>query len=48
MFPMGALGAGLDINGILDVLYVGRPYRMTDYVKESGQGAGRVRGKQRF
>ena len=38
MFATGALGAGLDIDGIEDVMHVGMPYAMADYIQESGRG----------
>ena len=38
MFATGALGAGVDIDGILDVLHIGVPYGMADYIQESGRG----------
>ena len=40
MFATGAIGAGIDIKGILDVFHVGVPYGMIPYVQESGR-AGR-------
>ena len=40
MFATGAIGAGMDIKGILDVFHVGVPYGMIPYVQESGR-AGR-------
>ena len=41
MFATGALGAGVDIDGIFDVLHIGAPYGMVDYVQESGRGGRR-------
>ena len=38
MFATGALGAGVDIDGIQDVVHVGPPYTMADYIQESGRG----------
>ena len=38
MVATGALGAGIDINDILDVLHMGPPYSMADYIQESGRG----------
>jgi len=40
MFGTGALGAGLDVEGILDVFHIGVPYGMIPYIQESGR-AGR-------
>ena len=38
MFATSALGAGVDIEGIQDVIHVNSPYGMLDYVQESGRG----------
>src|SRR5437667_4607748 len=40
MFATGAIGDGMDIKGILDVLHIGVPYGMIPYVQDSGR-AGR-------
>jgi len=46
MFATGALGAGVNISGILEVIHVGVPYGMISFVQESGR-AGRVGEKVR-
>jgi len=38
MFATSALGAGMDIERIEDILHVDLPYGMLDYVQESGRG----------
>jgi superfamily II DNA helicase RecQ len=44
MFATGALGAGVNIDGIMKVFHIGVPYGMIPFIQESGR-AGRKREK---
>jgi superfamily II DNA helicase RecQ len=34
----GALGTGVNIEGIVYIVHVDRPYRLTSFVQQSGRG----------
>lgn len=38
MVATGALGTGINIEGVIHVVHVGRPYGLTSFVQQSGRG----------
>jgi superfamily II DNA helicase RecQ len=38
MVATGALGTGIDILGVVFIIYLGRPYGLTSFIQQAGRG----------